>query len=155
MSSGIILGPPERRLLSEARRATLATIAADGAPRLVPICFAIHPTAAILYSALDDKPKRTGDPHRLARVLDLIADSRVSVLVDRWDESWTRLAWLRCLGRAALMEPEGEDLAEHDLAVRALRDRYVQYADQALEARPILRIAIERTTSWGDLEGDP
>ena len=57
------------------------------------------PTRPILYTPLDDKPKRTDDPLTLARVRDIAADPRVSILADRWDEDWTRLAWLRAEGR--------------------------------------------------------
>lgn len=151
MRPELAFAPDERRLLESARRAVLATIASDGSPRLVPICFAIHASAAILYSPLDEKPKAHADPHRLARVRDIAADPRVSVLVDRWDETWTRLAWLRCSGRAAIVEPESDDPGEHAWAVGALRERYGQYADHALDVRPMLRIVVERTTSWGDL----
>jgi hypothetical protein len=73
------------------------------------------------------------------------------VLVDRWDETWARLAWLRCDGRASLLEPAGDEATEHALAVGALRLRYAQYAGHDLSARPILRIDVSRVSSWGDL----
>ena len=150
MTSELALDHAARRLLADARRATLATIRPDGSPRLVPICFVLDPSAAILYSPLDEKPKRTGDPHRLARVLDTVRDPRVAVLVDRWDEDWAGLAWLRCDGVATWLEPGGEAEAERASTIDALRRRYDQYADHDLESRPILRIAISRTTAWGD-----
>ena len=40
----------------------------------------------------------------------------MTILVDEWDEDWTRLAWLRMDGRAKLLEP---DAAEHAEAVRS------------------------------------
>ena len=80
---------------------------------------------------------------------DLLADPRVTVLVDRWDEDWTRLAWLRGHGTASLLEPAGEDAAEHALAVAALRAKYPQYATHDLAGRPIIQIVLERATSWG------
>jgi PPOX class probable F420-dependent enzyme len=147
----LFLHSAERALLGEARRATLATIAPDGMPRLVPICFALHPSNAILYSPLDEKPKRVSDPLRLARVRDIVVDPRVSVLVDRWDENWTRLAWLRCEGRATVLQHGAADAGERRWAIGALRDRYQAYSRHDLESRPIVRIEIERTTSWGDL----
>lgn len=154
MVAKLSLVPAERRLLVEARRATLATIASDGLPRLVPICYAVHPDEAVLYVAIDDKPKRTTDPHRLARVRDVVADPRVSVLVDRWDEDWARLAWLRCEGRASLLEPGADrprERAERSAAVDALRARYPAYTEHDLEHALLLRIEIARTKAWGDL----
>jgi PPOX class probable F420-dependent enzyme len=146
------LDPPltqiQRAFLEAARRATLATIDGAGLPRLVPICFVIDPNAAILYSPLDDKPKLTDDPLTLARVRDIAARPDVSILVDRWDEDWSRLAWLRCHGRADLLEPSD---ANHASLVAALRAKYSQYADHRLEERPLIRVVIARATSWGAL----
>ena len=141
------LSPGERAFLSTARRAVLATIAPDGRPRLVPICFVLDPLRPIVYTPLDDKPKDIDDVRRLARVQDILARPEVTVLVDRWDEDWTRLGWLRLGGRADLMEPS--DANDHGLALAALRDKYPQYAAHRLEGRPVIRVAIDAVTSWG------
>lgn len=147
---------PERAFLGAARRALLATMAPDRRARLVPICFVLDSVQPVLYTPIDEKPKTVDDPRSLARVRDLLADPHVSVLVDRWDEDWAQLAWLRCLGSASLLEPgaDGAAGAEHDLAIVALRAKYPQYVAHRLETRPIIRVAIERTTSWGRLELD-
>ena len=152
MPSDPVLSTVERAFLASARRAILATMAADRLPRLVPICFAVDEGRPVLYTPIDDKPKRSGDPTALARVRDLLADPRVSVLVDRWDEDWTRLAWLRCDGRAELIDPTATEAELHTRVAAALRARYPQYASHRLESRPLIRITIERTTSWGPLE---
>ena len=138
-------------VLSSARRAVLATIREDGRPRLVPIAFAIanEGGALVLYSALDEKPKSVGDVHALARVRDIVARPRVSIVVDRWSEDWAELAWLRLDGTASLLEPaDHAAAAEHKLAVSLLRERYAQYATQRLEELPILRIAVEGSSDW-------
>jgi PPOX class probable F420-dependent enzyme len=147
---------PERAFLGAARRALLATMAPDGRARLVPICFVLDSVQPVLYTPIDEKPKTVEDPRSLARVRDLLADPRVSILVDRWDEDWAQLAWLRCLGSASLLEPgaDGGARPEHGLAAIALRAKYPQYVAQRLETRPIIRIVIERATSWGRLELD-
>jgi PPOX class probable F420-dependent enzyme len=146
-----VLSAPERTLAESARRAVLTTIAPDGRPRPVPICFALDPRRPILYTPLDEKPKTTDDPLRLARVTDILADSRVVVLVDRWDEDWNRLAWVRILGEASLLQPD-TDPAEHGAVVTVLRARYPQYATHDLETRPLIRIVIQHTASWGALD---
>lgn len=142
-----VLSRDERAFLEAARRAVLATIAPDGRPRLVPICFVIDPARPILYTPIDEKPKEAADAMQLARIRDLVADPRVSVLVDRWDEAWERLAWVRCLGSASLLEPSG--VPERGAAIASLRSKYEQYATHQLEALPIIRIAIQHTTAWG------
>lgn len=156
VNGGDVLGPAERSFIADARRATLATIDPGGLPRLVPICFVLEPDVAILWTPLDEKPKAVGDPRRLARVTDILERSAVSVLVDRWDEDWTRLAWVRCHGSASLVDPGGNvdqgGHGGHREAIVALRAKYAQYADHALESRPMVRIALDRVTSWGSLE---
>jgi PPOX class probable F420-dependent enzyme len=151
----------QRRFLAAARSATLATLATDGRPRLVPICFVVDADDASgrprLYSPLDEKPKRTDDPRALARIRDLLARPDASLLVDRWSEDWSRLGWLRLDCRGAVLEPEenlaskANDRGEHAIAVAALRKKYTQYATHALETRPIIRLTIDRAVSWGDL----
>ena len=148
-----VLSAAERAFLVGARRAVLATIAPDGQPRLVPICFVLGDALPVLYTPFDDKPKRVADPRRLARVRDLLADPRVSVLVDRWQEDWAGLAWLRCDGTASLLEPGGEGAGEHDSAVRSLRAKYPQYLTHLIENRPLIRMEIELATNWGAVAG--
>ena len=145
----------QRALLDPARRATLATIAADGRPRLVPICFVV--VDDVIWSPLDEKPKSVDDPRRLARVRHIERDARVTLLVDRWSEDWSELGWLRLDGRGDILEPEGDpattanDREEHAAAVAALRNKYPQYATHDLETRPIIRLTIDRAVGWGDL----
>jgi len=134
-----------RRFVSEARTATLGTIAEDGRPRLVPICFVLD--RDVLFTPIDEKPKEASDLRQLARIRDIERRADVTVLVDRWDEDWHRLAWLRIDGRASLAEGP----ADRAPAIAALRAKYPQYAGHDLEARPLIRIAIERVRSWGDL----
>lgn len=150
-----MLTASERSLLDSGRRAVLATISPDGRPRLVPICFVMDRERPVIYTPIDDKPKQGDDPGALARVRDIAADPRVSVFVDRWDEDWTRLAWLRCHGLAALLEPgvaDGRDETERAPIIAALRAKYPQYEAHRLETRPLIRIEIERATSWGALD---
>ncbi len=153
-----ILTGTEQAFIAPTRRAVLATIGPDGAPRLVPICFVLAEAAddlgrALIYSPIDDKPKASADPHDLGRVRDLLAAPSATVLVDRWSEDWARLGWIRLSGRARLLEPEGEDGEEHAAVVGTLRAKYPQYARHDLEGRPIIRIAIDRIQRWGDLAG--
>jgi PPOX class probable F420-dependent enzyme len=134
----------------------LVTVARDGRPRPVPIVFVVDPSPGPegvlrITTPIDEKPKRSTDSRDLARVRDIAERPLVAVLVDRWNEDWSRLGWLRLSGTASLLEPGAE---RHGTAVERLREKYPQYARQRLEERPMIEIAVERIVGWGDLGGD-
>jgi PPOX class probable F420-dependent enzyme len=153
MSTDSILTATELAFLTAARTGTLATIDGGGLPRLVPICFvAMERPRLVVYSPIDEKPKRVPDAHDLARVRDILERPEVALLVDRWSEDWGRLGWLRLRGMADLVEPDDAAASdEHRTAVAALRRKYPQYASHDLEERPLIRIAVEGSRSWGNL----
>ncbi len=71
------------------------------------------------------------------------------MLVDHWDEDWTKLAWAVLHGTASLLLPDDPAAGpERARAISALRERYPQYAGHALEERPIIRIDVETVRSW-------
>jgi PPOX class probable F420-dependent enzyme len=76
------------------------------------------------------------------------ANRQVTFMVDRWDEDWTRLAWLQAHGSASIL-PEG---AETEKAHAALRDKYPQYDYTELEG-PVIRIDVDRWVGWAGDEG--
>lgn len=152
-----ILTDSERSFLIAAPRAVLATTAADGHVRLVPVCFVVDELDddaghAVVWTPLDEKAKASADPRDLARVRDIVARPRATLLVDAWDEDWTRLGWLRCVGKARLVEPRELAPVVHRAIIGALRAKHPQYRDHDLEGRPLIRIAVERAVSWGSLE---
>ena len=150
MTTGTGTTVAERAFLSGARRAVLVTTGPDGRPRPVPVCFVLDAVEPVLITPIDEKPKQSDDPRALARVRDIEADPRVAVLVDRWDEDWERLAWLRAVGSAVVTPPSATD---HAAIVAALRAKYPPYAGHSLEVRPLIRVTIERVTSWGAIDG--
>ena len=131
--------PEEARArFEDASVAHLATVGTDGAPHLVPITFALEADA--IFTAADAKPKRGT---RLRRFDNVAANPRVSVLVDRYDDDWTRLWWARADGTASVVT----DGVELDRALSALRARYPQYAQVALIG-PAMVIAVDRWSGW-------
>jgi PPOX class probable F420-dependent enzyme len=154
MTRPAILDPAQHAFVASARRATLATTAPDGRPRLVPVCFVLDDVVDSLgrpriYTPLDEKPKRSDEPRDLARVRDLLVLPQATLLVDRWDEDWTRLGWVRMYGTGELLEPEPREVEEHAAAAAALRAKYPQYETQAIDERPIIRISVDRIIAWG------
>jgi PPOX class probable F420-dependent enzyme len=113
-------------------------------PNVVPICFARHRN--VFYTAVDAKPKR-GPPARLARLRNIGVSPHVSLLVDEYDEDWTRLWYVLIRGKAKLIPSSAQ--GERALALRRLKAKYPQYALGMLPAdAPIIRITPQRITSW-------
>ena len=136
--------PEARAFLERHRVGHLATAGADGAPHVIPVCYALD--AAALYFVADEKPKR-GPARRLQRLVNLRENPRAAVVVDDWDEDWTRLAWVLVRGPADVVR--APDV--HARALSLLRTRYAQYVDMALddpERNPIVCIAPARVTMW-------
>jgi PPOX class probable F420-dependent enzyme len=136
------LSEPERRFLDRSRVAHLATADAQGAPHVVPVCFALD--EAVLYITIDQKPKRGASLKRLRNIAE---NPTVALVVDRYDEDWTRLGWVMLRGVAEILT-EGP---EHDAAQALLRARYPQLAAMRIEALPVIALRIAQATSWGDL----
>lgn len=130
-----------RDLLRDGRVARLGTADRLGQPLVVPVCYAWDGERA--YSAVDAKPKRTRALRRLRNVEE---NPRASLLVDAWDEDWTRLCWVLVEGRADVLV-EGPERAR---ALGLLLAKYAQYRVMRLEreAGPVVRLAAERVLHW-------
>jgi PPOX class probable F420-dependent enzyme len=120
--------------LGAARVGRLATVTADGRPHVVAVCFVLH--EGRLYTAVDAKPKGTRALRRLENVR---ATRRASLLVDHYEEDWSRLWWVRVDGPA--------EVVESDAAIDALAVKYGQYR-AARPSGPVIAIAPERWRSW-------
>lgn len=128
-----------RRRFAEAPVARLATADAAGRPHLVPVVFAI--AGETIYSAVDAKPKRTT---RLKRLANVAENPAVAVLVDHYEDDWSRLWWVRADGRGRVVAAEDE---EGVLAVDRLVARYAPYREVAPPG-PVLAVDVEHWSHW-------
>ena len=139
-----MLSHHERRFLSAQRVGHLATADGGAIPHVVPVCFTI--SQGTLYITIDEKPKRVAGP-ALKRVRNIERNPMVAIVVDRYDEDWTRLGWVMLRGRAEILRAG----TEHDHAQELLRSRYRQLAAMQIADRPVIAVRLERVKSWGDL----
>jgi PPOX class probable F420-dependent enzyme len=133
-----------RQFLEAHRVGHLATAGADGAPHVIPVCYAVDDAG--LYFVADEKPKR-GPARALKRLANLRENPRAAVVVDDYDEDWKRLAWVLVRGPARFVT---EPMA-HAAALGLLRRRYAQYAAMSLadpREHPIVRIEPARVVLW-------
>ena len=132
-----------RDRIDAARSAHLATASADAAPHLIPVVFALSGTA--VYIAIDEKPKTTT---RIRRLRNIEENPQAALLIDHYDDDWTKLWWIMLRGRAEILTPDAWDADEANAVISALRTRYPQYAAHALEERPLICLTIENVTRW-------
>lgn len=138
----IDLSPRQLAFLQAQRAGRLATATRDGAPHVIPVCYACD--GASLYIALDSKPKRVA-PERLRRVRNILENPRVALVIDRYSDDWSELAYLLIQGTAALLPP-GD--AEHRRAVALLRERYLQYQAMPIDRQPVIAIRPAAVIAW-------
>jgi PPOX class probable F420-dependent enzyme len=137
------LNNAEIAFIQSQRVARLATADADGHPHVVPVCFAFD--GSRFYIALDEKPKRV-EQRNLRRVRNIEARHEAMLLFDRYDDDWSRLAFVQVYGHADLLMP---GTPGHTNALPLLRERYIQYRSMNLEAYPVIVITPERVVGWG------
>lgn len=116
----------------------LATIDPDGRPNVVPFVFVLD--GDTLYTAVDRKPKRS---RRLRRVENVRARPDVTVLVDHYEDDWSRLWWIRLRGRGRILEAG----PEFERALTLLGEKYRQYRD-APPPGPVIAIDVVEWRSW-------
>jgi PPOX class probable F420-dependent enzyme len=124
-------------LLEDARVGRLGLLDLEGAPRVLPVTFAV--AEGRIWSAIDRKPKRAGEP---ARLRFLRRDSRAALTVDRYSDDWDQLAWVQVLGRVEIL-----DVAAGEAGLAALRKKYELYREEPPPG-PLLALRPERYLWW-------
>jgi PPOX class probable F420-dependent enzyme len=124
-------------MVGEARVGHLAFVDERDRPRVLPITYAVAEGA--VWSAIDDKPKRSAEP---ARVRYLRRRPEASLCVDLYDDDWSRLAWVQLGGRVDVV-----GLGEGAVGLSALAGKYAPYRERRPPG-PLLRLAVERAICW-------
>ena len=142
MASGSVehlsdLPPAIKEVLDSERRGVLTTVDGEARPHAVPVVFAIYKDQIV--TPIDRKPKTT---RALGRRKNIEQNPQAALLVDRWSEDWTELAWLMIRGTASVQPADGSTEE-----VEAIIARYPQYRD-TLEGSEIIRIAPRRIAWW-------
>jgi PPOX class probable F420-dependent enzyme len=137
-----VLTASQIAFLRTQRVGRLATADRDGRPFVVPVCYAFDGDSC--YIALDAKPKRVV-PTQLKRVRNILENPNVALVIDRYSEDWSELAYVLVRGMALLL-PVGA--AEHARAITLLRDRYLQYRAMPIDEQPVIVIRATSATGW-------
>jgi len=107
-------------------------------PHVVPCCFVVD--VDTVYSAVDAKPKSTS---LLRRLQNIEFNATASLLVDHYDEDWTRLWWVRVDGGARTVD----DAAERRRTIELLMAKYPQYRAEPPPG-PVIAVDIDCWRTW-------
>ncbi len=120
----------------------LATVTPEGEPHVLPVVFVAE--GGCVFSPVDAKRK---SGRRLARVRNVEAQGRAALLLDHYDDDWSRLWWVRLEG-AARVERRDRELLER--IGERLRQKYPQYRRLAPYAGEptLLVLRWQRVTGW-------
>ncbi len=129
--------------ISEGRVGHLGTADVSGQPFVVPICYAFDGES--LFSAIDAKPK-TRNVAGLKRIRNIRENPKVSVVIDHYDEDWTRLRYVIIQGEARLLT-DGPDFSR---GADLLLAKYPQYSAMRLdrEAGLMIKVTPAKVTQW-------
>jgi PPOX class probable F420-dependent enzyme len=133
--------------LRSARVGRLATLTPEGKPHVVPFVFVVseQSSATRLYWMVDEKPKRSKELQRLRNIEHQPA---VELVVDEYDEDWSRLWWVRARGRARVVV----EADERDVALGLLRGKFPQY-ESTDDPGLVVAIEVEAITGWEPKSG--
>jgi PPOX class probable F420-dependent enzyme len=138
------LRPEEiRRRAAAARVCRIATTDDRGDVHVVPLVFALDGNTIYSSSDAGSLPKR----HR-----NLAHDARATVLIDVYDEDWSRVWWVRARGEGRVVA----DQPERERARGLLRAKYPQFAD-ALEGEgdgDVLAVDVDTWSGWAYAAAD-
>jgi PPOX class probable F420-dependent enzyme len=123
--------------------ARLGLLDLEGAPRVLPVTFAM--AEGRIWTAIDQKPKRAKEP---ARLRFLRRDPRVALTVDHYSDDWEQLAWVQVLGRVSIL-----GVSDGAAGLEALTAKYEQYRQEA-PAGPLLALDPQRYLWWRAADPD-
>jgi hypothetical protein len=131
----------------------LATADIKGHPLNVPLCYVLD--GEELYSPIDEKPK-TSSPLLLKRILNIRQNPHVSVVVDRYDDDWERLAYVIITGKARVLtrgkRHQKSGSREHGISPSALAGHPFESSREQSDRRYsalLLLVDTSRTPSFG------
>jgi PPOX class probable F420-dependent enzyme len=145
-----------KTIIKKAKVARLATADLEYKPHLVPVVFVFDNDLNCYFIPIDEKTKRSG-PENLKRVKNIQENPKVALLIDEYNEDWTKLYFIMIQGKASIVG--GKNLEQNEMqllekAHKLLCNKYPQYqkigvGDNLIMIRPHKVIAW-KNNGWMD-----
>ena len=139
-----------KTIINTARVARLATIDLECKPHLVPVVFAYDNDRDFYFIPIDEKTKRSR-PENLKRVRNIKENPNVALLIDEYNEDWTKLYFIMIQGKASIIGSNKKlDKNEMSLLKKAhklLRNKYPQYQKTGV-GEYVIMIMPQKVIAW-------
>ena len=118
-----------KTIINKAKVARLATVDIKCTPYLVPVVFVFDNDNDYYFIPINEKTKRSR-PENLKRVRNIKENPNVVLLIDEYNEDWTKLYFIMIQGKASIIG--GKKLGQDEIqllekAHKLLRNKYPQY----------------------------
>lgn len=144
ISISLIIAPDIKDFIQRARVARLATVGSGFKPHLVPTVFVFDGNH--FFIPVDEKRKKA-KPENLRRIKNIQGNSNVALLLDKYSEDWTRLAFVMIQGTASIIKSRTQADIQLRQAQKELATKYTQYQKIGIGEMCIM-IKPEKVVSW-------
>jgi PPOX class probable F420-dependent enzyme len=132
-------------LIDEARVARLATVDSENIPHVVPVVFVFD--GEHYYVPVDEKTKKD-KLGTLKRVKNIQQNPNIALLIDKYDEDWSKLLFVMIHGKASLIGKKGQDCdTQLEKAHKLLYVKYHQYEKIGI-GEICIKIYPEKVITW-------
>jgi PPOX class probable F420-dependent enzyme len=139
-----------KTIINTARVARLATVDLECKPHLVPVVFVYDNNRDFYFIPIDKKTKRSR-PENLKRVRNIKENPNVALLIDEYNEDWTKLYFIMIQGKASVIGGKRKlDQNEMSLLKKAhklLRNKYPQYQKMGI-GEYVIMIMPQKVIAW-------
>jgi PPOX class probable F420-dependent enzyme len=143
----VINGTHLKAVIDKATVARLATVDSECKPHLVPIVFVYDND--YYFIPIDQKSKRSR-PENLKRVKNIRQNPNVALLIDEYNEDWTKLYFIMIQGKASIIGGKKLEVNEQVLLERAhrlLSAKYDQYQEIGI-GEYVIMIVPQKVITW-------
>ncbi|HZI72404.1 MAG TPA: pyridoxamine 5'-phosphate oxidase family protein [Nitrososphaeraceae archaeon] len=140
-----------KTIINKAKVARLATADLEYKPHLVPIVFVFDNDLNCYFIPIDEKTKRSG-PENLKRVKNIQENPNVALLIDEYNEDWTKLYFIMIRGKGSILGGKNLEQNEMSLLKKAhglLYDKYNQYQTTGI-GKYVIMVIPQKVTTWND-----
>ena len=146
-----------KTIINKARVARLATVDSTLKPHLIPVVF-VYDDHDHYYIPIDEKTKQRSctKPEKLKRVKNILVNPNVALLIDEYNEDWTKLYFVMIQGRASLIsnnnnnkkgQEQNEPLSLLEKAHKLLFEKYHQYQKIGI-GKYVIMIYSQKVITW-------